>query len=161
MVDVVERAAEILALEGLLKGIDRQIRETVRSHPQAVIESLPGMGPVLGAEFLVAAGDLTVYADVDHPASAAGPVPVPTGHRAGKLPRPKRYSRRLRRVFCISAPTSLREGPNRDFCLKMWAEEYEHVHAVIALARRRAGVLWALLRDNRVFTSALPVAQAA
>ncbi len=32
-------------------------RETFRSHPQAeIIESLPGMGPILGAEFVVAAG---------------------------------------------------------------------------------------------------------
>ncbi|WP_311774679.1 transposase [Streptomyces sp. AK010] len=36
-----------------------------------------------------------------------------------------------------------------------------YVQAVIALARRRAGVLWALLRDGRVFTSAPPVTQAA
>ncbi|MGW4889502.1 IS110 family transposase, partial [Streptomyces murinus] len=40
-------------------------------------------------------------------------------------------------------------------------EGCKHVQAVIALARRRAGVLWALLRDGRAFTSAPPVTQAA
>jgi hypothetical protein len=69
-------------------------------------ESLPGMGPVLGAEFTVAAGDLH---------------------------RPKRYSRRLRRVFSMSAQTSIiREGPDRDVHLKKRREGCEHVQAVTA-----------------------------
>ncbi|MFH9551949.1 IS110 family transposase [Streptomyces sp. NPDC017435] len=162
---VADLAVQILALDDRLKRIDNQIREIFRSHPQAeIIESLPGMGPILGAEFVVAAGDLTAYADAGHLASAAGLVPVPrdSGRRTGNLHRPKRYSRRLRRVFYMSAQTSIiRDGPNRDFYLKKRGEGCKHVQAVIALARRRASVLWALLRDDRVFTSAPPVAQAA
>ncbi|MER6086409.1 IS110 family transposase [Streptomyces sp. NPDC001833] len=161
---VAELAALILALDDRLKRIDKQIRETFRAHPQAeIIESLPGMGPILGAEFVVAAGDLSAYADAGHLASAAGLVPVPrdSGRRTGNLHRPKRYSRRLRRVFYMSAQTSMmREGPNRDFYLKKRGEGLKHVQAVIALARRRASVLWALLRDNRVFASAPPAPQA-
>ena len=162
---VADLAMQILALDDRLKRIDQQIRETFRSHPQAeIIESLPGMGPILGAEFVVAAGDLTAYADAGHLASAAGLVPVPrdSGRRTGNLHRPKRYSRRLRRVFYMSAQSSIiREGPNRDFYLKKRSEGCKHVQAVIALARRRASVLWALLRDGRVFTSVQPVTQAA
>ncbi|MER6685985.1 IS110 family transposase [Streptomyces olivaceoviridis] len=162
---VADLAAQILALDDRLKRIDKQIRETFRSHPQAqIIESLPGMGPILGAEFVVAAGDLAAYADAGHLASAAGLVPVPrdSGRRTGNLHRPKRYSRRLRRVFYMSAQTSIiREGPNRDFYLKKRGEGCKHVQAVIALARRRASVLWALLRDNRVFSPVLPETQAA
>jgi transposase len=76
--------------------------------------------------------------------------------------RPKRYSRRLRRVFYMSAQVSItREGPNRDLYLKKRGEGCKHVQAVIALARQRASVLWALLRDNRVFVPAPPIAQAA
>ncbi|MEU1789075.1 IS110 family transposase [Streptomyces sparsogenes] len=162
---VADLAAQILALDDRLQRIDKQIRETFRSHPQAeIIESLPGMGPILGAEFVVAAGDLAAYADAGHLASAAGLVPVPrdSGRRTGNLHRPKRYSRRLRRVFYMSAQTSIiREGPNRDFYLKKRGEGCKHVQAVIALARRRASVLWALLRDGRTFTSAPPATQAA
>ncbi|WP_030935797.1 IS110 family transposase [Streptomyces sp. NRRL B-24720] len=162
---VADLAAQILALDDRLRRIDKQIRETFRCHPQAeIIESLPGMGPILGAEFVVAAGDLTAYADAGHLASAAGLVPVPrdSGRRTGNLHRPKRYSRRLRRVFYMSAQTSIiREGPNRDFYLKKRGEGCKHVQAVIALARRRASVLWALLRDDREFTSAPPAAKAA
>ncbi|MET8518427.1 IS110 family transposase [Streptomyces sp. NPDC005077] len=163
---VADLAGQILALDDRLRRIDKQVRETFRSHPQAeAIESLPGVGPILGAEFIVAAGDLTAYTDAGHLASAAGLVPVPrdSGRRTGNLHRPKRYSRRLRRVFYMSAQTSIiREGPNRDFYLKKRGEGFKHVQAVIALARRRVSVLWALLRDDRVFTSTPPpVAQTA
>lgn len=82
---VAEPAKQILPLDDRLKKIEDQIRDTFRSRPQAeIIESLPGISPILGA-----------------------------GHK--------------------------------------------HVQAVIALAWRRVTVLWALLRDNRVFTPAPPV----
>jgi transposase len=158
-------AEQILALDDRLKRVDQQIRSTFRAHPHAeIIESLPGMGPILGAEFVVAAGDLAAYTDAGHLASAAGLVPVPrdSGRRTGNLHRPKHYSRRLRRVFYLSAQTSIiRDGPNRDFYLRKRSEGCKHVQAVIALARRRASVLWALLRDNRLFTPELPTAHTA
>lgn len=82
------------------------------------------------------------------------------GH--GNLHRPKRYSRRLRRVFYLSAQASImRDGPNRDFYLKKRSEGLKHVQALIAVARRRIDVLWALLRDNRLFTAAPPSPQTA
>ncbi|MEV7152357.1 IS110 family transposase [Streptomyces sp. NPDC093084] len=160
---VADLAVQILALDDRLKRVEKQIRDT-RGRPQAaIIESLPGMGPILGAEFVVATGDLAAYADAGHLASAAGLVPVPrdSGRRTGNLHRPKRYNRRLRRVFYMSAQTSMiREGPNWDFYLKKRSEGCRHVQAVIALARRRVSVLWALLRDDRVFTLVPPAAQA-
>lgn len=162
---VAELARQILDLDEKIKRLDTQIRDTFRTHPQAeIIESLPGIGPILGAEFVVAAGDLAAYADAGHLASAAGLVPVPrdSGRRTGNLHRPKRYSRRLRRIFYLAAQTSIiRDGPNRDFYLKKRGQGRKHVQAVIALARRRVNVLWALLRDNRVFTPTQPVTQAA
>ncbi|GAA3831861.1 hypothetical protein GCM10022206_82740 [Streptomyces chiangmaiensis] len=63
--------------------------------------------------------------------------------RTGNLHRPQRYSRRLRRVFYLSAQTSIiRDGPNRSYYLKKRAEGHKHILAVIALARRRVDVLW-------------------
>lgn len=122
------------------------------------------MGPILGAELIAAAGDLRAYANAGRLASAADLVPVPrdSGRRTGNMHRPTRYSRRLRRVFYLSAQSAMkREGPNRDFYLKKRADGLNHVQAVIALARRRVDVLWALLRDNRPFQIIPPTAQAA
>lgn len=162
---VADLAEQILALDSRIDRTDKQITTTFRAHPQAeILESIPGIGPILGAEFVVASGDIASYRDAGHLASAAGLVPVPrdSGRRTGNLQRPKRYSRRLRRVFYMSAQTSIiKDGPNRDFYLKKRSQGSKHTQALIALARRRVDVLWALLRDNRLFTSTPPVAQAA
>lgn len=153
---IADLAAQLLALDDRLGRLQAQIKTSFAAHPQAeIITSIPGIGPILGAEFVVAAGDLTTYADAGRLASAAGLVPVPrdSGRRTGNLHRPKRYSRRLRRIFYLSAQTSIiREGPNRDFYLKKRSQGLKHVQALIALARRRVDVLWALLRDNRTWT---------
>jgi transposase len=158
---IADLAGQLLALDERLARIDQQIHAAFAQHPQAdVITSMPGIGTVLGAELVVAVGDLSVYPDAGRLAAAAGLVPVPrdSGRRTGNLHRPRRYSRRLRRVFYLSAQTSMvREGPNRDFYLKKRSQGLGHVQAVIALARRRVDVLWALLRDNRHFTATPPV----
>lgn len=162
---VADLARQILDLDERLTGTEKQVRETFRELDAAkIIESVPGFGPILGAEFIAAAGDLTGYADAGHLASAAGLVPVPrdSGRRSGNLHRPKRYNRALRRVFFMSALSALKvEGPSREFYQKKRGEGLKHVQAVIALARRRVSVLWALLRDGRVFTPAPPVPLAA
>jgi hypothetical protein len=60
-------------------------------------------------------------------------------------------------VFYLSAQTSMmRAGPNRDYYTKKRAHGATHTQAVIALARRRIDVLWALLRANRTWTAAPP-----
>ncbi len=144
---VADTATRILALDDRLKHTGRQIRQTFRPRPRArIIESLPGTGPIMGAESIGAAGYLGTYADEGRLASAAGLVPVPrdSGRRTGNLHRPKRYNRRLRRVLHPSAQTRIiREGPNRDPYAKKRSEGCRHVQAVTALARRRVDVLWA------------------
>jgi transposase len=163
---IAELATNILALDERLTSLDAQIAETFHHHPQAaLIESMPGFGPFLGACLLVGAGDLRAFPSAGHLAAAAGLVPVPndSGRRTGNLHRPKRYSRPLRHVFYLSAQTSMmRAGPNRDYYLKKREHGRTHTQAIIALARRRADVLWALLRDNRTWSPTPPeIAQAA
>jgi transposase len=155
-----ELAGAILGLDERVKSLDAQISATFNQHPQAtVIQSMPGFGPFLGATLLVGAGDLRAFPSAGHLAAAAGLVPVPndSGRRIGNLHRPRRYSRILRHVFYLSAQTSMmRDGPNRDFYLKKRAQGRTHSQAVIALARRRIDILWALLRDNRPWTAEPP-----
>jgi transposase len=163
---ITELANGILALDDRLKALDAQIEVTFAEHPRAaIIESMPGFGPFLGASLLVGANDLRAFPSAGHLAAAAGLVPVPndSGRRTGNLHRPLRYSRPLRHVFYLSAQTSMmRAGPNRDYYLKKRAQGATHSQAVISLARRRIDVLWALLRENRTWTAAPPpLAQAA
>jgi hypothetical protein len=55
-------AGKLLDLDREIKDIDKTITERFRAHPHArIIESLPGFGPGLGAEFLViTGGDVTL-----------------------------------------------------------------------------------------------------
>jgi transposase len=106
---IAELAANLLALDERLKRLDAQLADSFHQHPHAaVIESVPGFGPFLGASLLVGAGDLRAFPSAGHLAAAAGLVPVPndSGRRSGNLRRPKRYSRPLRHVFYLSAQTS-------------------------------------------------------
>lgn len=157
---VAELANSILTLDQRLKELRTQLVATLAEHPQAaIIQSMPGFGPVLGATLLVAAGDLRAFPSAGHVAAAAGLVPVPndSGRRSGNLHKPRRYSRPLRHVFYLSAQTSMmREGPNRDYYLKKRQQGRTHTQATIALARRRIDVLWALLRDERTYTATPP-----
>lgn len=52
-------------------------------------------------------------------------------------------------------------GPSRDYYLKKHAEGLIHAQALLALARRRVDVLWAMLRDKRHFTPNPPATQSA
>jgi transposase len=157
---IAELARNLLALDQRVTELDAQIAAMFAEHPQAaIIQSMPGFGPVLGATLLVMAGDLAAFPSAGHLAAAAGLVPVPndSGRRAGNLHKPRRYSRPLRRVFYLSAQTSMmRDGPSRDYYLKKRQHARTHNQAVIALARRRVDVLWALLRDNRTYAATPP-----
>ncbi|MBF6541255.1 IS110 family transposase, partial [Nocardia farcinica] len=161
-------AAKLLDLDREIKDTDKLITSRFRQHPWAhIIESLPGMGPGLGAEFLVGTGgDLATFSSAGRLASYAGLVPVPrdSGRVSGNLHRPKRYNRRMRRVFYMAALSSLRvPGPSRRFYNRKRGERLIHTQALLALARRLVDVLWALLRDGREFTldTTNPVATAA
>jgi transposase len=153
---VKDLAERILALDESIDDVERQVREAFRAHPQAkIIESLPGMGPILGAELLAAVIDLARFPDAGHLATYAGLAPVPrdSGRRTGNLHRPKRYNRTLLRAFYLAAQSAMiRPGPSRDYYLRKRAEGCNHKQAILALARRRVDVLWAMLRDNQPYT---------
>lgn len=163
---VKDLAERILALDASVEQVDRQIRETFRSHPQAkIIETLPGMGPILGAEFLAAVVDLGRLPDAGHLATYAGLAPVPrdSGRRTGNLHRPKRYNRTLLRAMYLAAQSAMiRPGPSpREFYLRKRSEGCTHKQAVLALARRRINVLWAMLRDNQPYSPTVTRTKAA
>ncbi|MDH6708802.1 transposase [Kitasatospora sp. MAA19] len=159
-------AKEVMGLNEQIAEIDKLIAARFRDHDLAeVIASMPGIGPLLGAEFLAAtAGDMSRFASADRLASFAGVAPVPrdSGNISGNLHRPRRYHRGLQRVFYTSALISIRScEESRRFYERKRAEGKRHTQAVLALARRRVNVLWALIRDGQCFQRGLPVIAAA
>ncbi|MEY9950562.1 IS110 family transposase [Kitasatospora sp. GAS1066B] len=159
-------AKEVMSLNEQITEIDKLIAARFREHELAeVITSMPGIGPLLGAEFVAAtAGDMSRFGTPDRLASLAGVAPVPrdSGQVSGNLHRPRRYHRGLQRVFYTSALISIRScEESRRFYERKRAEGKRHTQAVLALARRRVNVLWALIRDGKSYEPALPVTSAA
>lgn len=150
-------AQQILDLDERLKQIDKEITAQFRTDERTeIIESMPGMGPILGAEFLAVAGDMSAHKDAGHLAAPD------SGRKTGNMHRPKHYNRRLRWLFYMSAQVAMTmPGPSQDYYRKKRGEGLLHTQALLSLARRRVDVLWAMLRDNRLFTAAAPAPAAA
>lgn len=158
-------AQGVITLNEQLNDLDKLIEDRFRRHPSAeVIASMPGIGVLLGAEFIAATGKMSRFTSACQLASLAGVTPVPkdSGRISGNLHRPHRYNRPLQRVFYTSALISIQSCPeSRRFYDRKRAEGKRHTQAVLALARRRVNVLWALLRDNRTFQHTPPLTLAA
>jgi transposase len=152
---VAELAREILALKERIQSVDEELERRFFARPEApILTSLPGMGVLLGAEFLVAVVDLCAFESADRLAAYAGLVPAAndSGKRVGNHKRMRGGNKALKRVFYQSAFSSLRSAPeSRVFYDRKRAEGKRHTQALIALARRRVNVLWAMLRDGTTF----------
>jgi transposase len=152
---VAELAEDVLGLKERICALDEELQKRFFARPEArILTSLPGMGPILGAEFLVAVGDISAFESADRLAAYAGLVPAArdSGKRVGNHRRMRGGNKVLKRVFYQSAFASLRGSlESRAFYERKRAEGKRHTQALIALARRRVNVLWAMLRDGTTF----------
>jgi hypothetical protein len=145
---------EALAARDRLKDLDTRIEAALDRHPDAaLVRSLPGMGATLSAEFLAEAGGITRFPTPDQLASAAGLAPVLK--QSGKvryLQRATAGNKALKRVFYQSAFCAIQHDPaSRAFYARKRREGKRHHQALVALARRRIGVLWAMLHSRQAF----------
>jgi transposase len=163
---VARLAKGVIALDEEIAELDALIEAKFREHPSAeVIRSLPGMGTNLGAEFLAATGgDMEAFGSADRLAGFAGLAPQPrdSGRVSGNLRRPRRYHRGLLRSMYLSAMVSTTTCPaSKAYYQRKRNEGKGHKQALIALARRRLNVLWAMIRDRQCYQDSPPITAAA
>lgn len=161
---VARLAQEVITLDTEIAATETMLEERFRRHRHAeIILSMPGFGVILGAEFLAATGgDMSAFDSADRLAGICGLAPVPrdSGRISGNLKRPRRYHRRLLRTCYLAAQSAARTDPaSRAYYERKRAEGKHHRQAVLALARRRLNVLWAMLRDHTTYQT--PTAAAA
>ncbi|MCW2640452.1 MAG: mobile element protein [Dactylosporangium sp.] len=148
-------AADLQSVNDRIAAVEDLIETALTRHELTpVITSLPGMGPVLAAEFIAHAGTLDGYRSPAALAAHAGLAPVArdSGRVQGHQRRPHRYHRGLRRVFSMSTLGALRACPtSRAYYDRKRAEGKTHRQAAAALSRRRVDVLWACIRDNKPY----------
>ncbi|WP_331733996.1 IS110 family transposase (plasmid) [Streptomyces atratus] len=152
---VEDLAASILNLSERIAKVEKRMDKILAEHPHShILLSMPGMGKILAAELLVAAGDFSAYATEGKFASAAGMVPVSrdSGTRTGVHLRPKRYSRPLQRALFLSAQAScLHHVRDREYYLRKRAQGMRNSAAIICVARRQIRMLWTLLEEGRTY----------
>jgi transposase len=152
---VAEIASEILRTRERIAELDRRLEELLANDPAArIVRTMPGMGLVFTAEFLAEVGDLGRFASADSLAAAAGVAPVLRASGATSYQRrARRGNRVLKRVLYRSAFSCISYHKRSEaFYRKKRAEGKGHHQAVIALARRRVDVLWAMLRDGQTYS---------
>ena len=150
-----ELAAEALETRTKIARLDRDLVALLAVHPDGVlIQSLPGMGAVLAAEFIACVGDIRRFPSVDALASAAGLAPVirQSGRKAGWR-RTFGGDKALKRVFYQGAFCAVcaKDPLSKAFYDRKRREGKHHVQALIALARRRVTVLWTMIQRRQTF----------
>ena len=153
---VVPRLAEQLTmLRRQRDDVAVQVEELVESHPLfEVLNSMPGMGFRTIARVLVEISGRD-FDSASHLAAYAGLAPVT--RRSGTSIRgehtSRRGNRRLKRALYLSAFAALRDPTSRAYYDRKRAERKSHQHALLALARRRCDVLYAMMRDGTMFNA--------
>lgn len=158
---VIRLAEQISTLDAEIADVDAQITDLFRQHDSAdILLTMPGFGPILAATVLAnIGGNLEAFDSVDRLASVADLAPVPrdSGRISGNLHRPLRFNCRLLRTCYLAALSSLKNSPaSRIYYGRKRGEGKSHKQALIALARRRINVLWAMLRDHAIYQEPMP-----
>jgi transposase len=131
---VAELAEDVLGLKERINSLDEELKQRFFARPEArILTSLPGMGPILRAELLVAVGDISAFESAGRLAAYAGLVPAArdSGKRVGNHRRMRGGNKTLKRVFYQSAFASLRGcAESRAFYERKRSEGKRHTQAL-------------------------------
>ncbi len=152
-------AASLRAALVARERIGLRVDELLASMPDAqILLSMPGLGRVTAATFIAEVGDVSKFGSAAKLAAYAGLAPRvrQSGRSLNSVGRPRAGNKRLKRAWVLSAARSV------DFCEESRAyydrkrsEGRCHYSAVMALARRRINVAYAMLRDGQRYESRL------
>ena len=146
-------AEQLAALRRQRTEIAVVVEKLVEEHPLSpVLTSMPGVGVRTAARLLTEVAGKH-FETAGHLASYAGLAPVT--RRSGSSIRGEHPSRRgnkmLKRALFLSAFAALRDPVSRTYYDRKISQGKRHNQALIALARRRCDVLYAMLRDGTLY----------
>src|SRR5262245_59736380 len=154
--------SEIAPLLSVMRHVNQQLAysderiETITGQDPRVwrLRTAPNVGPVTAAAFVAAIDDVTRFRGAHEVEAYLGL--VPRALSSGETQRRGRITKagpsRLRRLLVQAALSTLRRPDPRTVALRQWATRIAARRgkkvAVVALARRLAGILFAMLRDE-------------
>lgn len=154
-------AAQLATLRRQRNEVAAEVERLVDAHPlQPVLTSMPGVGVRTAARLLTEVAGKH-FPTAGHLAAYAGLAPVT--RRSGTSIRGEYSSRRgnkvLKNAMFLSAFSALRDPESRVYYDRKISQGKRHNQALLALARRRSDVLYAMLRDGTLYQrSSEPVA---
>lgn len=147
-------AGSLTAVLDQRKLLAGRIEELLEDHPLSkVLTSMPGVGVRTGARILIEVGDGSTFPTAGHLAAYAGLAPATRNSGSsirGEQPS-RRGNKQLKRAFFLSAFAALGDPASRAYYDKKIAQGKHHTQALLCLARRRADVLFAMLRDGTFY----------
>jgi transposase len=151
-------AQQLAALRAQREEVAKEVERLVIAHPlHPVLTSMPGVGVRTAARLLIDVAS-RAFASAAHLAAYAGLAPVT--RRSGTSIRGELPSRRgnkpLKRAMFLSAFAALRDPVSRAYYTRKISQGKRHNQALIALARRRCDVLFAMLRDGTLYSPPTP-----
>ncbi|WP_425893993.1 IS110 family transposase [Ralstonia pseudosolanacearum] len=146
-------AKQLAALLQQRDEVASEVERLVHAHPlYSVLTSMPGVGVRTAARLLTEVAH-KAFASAAHLAAYAGLAPVT--RRSGSSIRGEHPSRRgnkvLKRTLFLSAFAALRDPISRAYYSRKIQQGKRHNQALIALARRRCDVMFAMLRDGTFY----------
>jgi len=159
-----ELAVQLAAVLRRRNELEKEIEEGFFALPEAaILRSLPGIGPRLGARIAVEIGSISRFRTPGHLAAYAGLGPTPWKSGTSiNANMPSRFgNHRLKNALFLAAFASLRHAPSRTYYDRKRAQGKRHNQAVLCLARRRVDVLHAMLSQGVPYRMPAPLAAAA
>ena len=159
----VERQLKVLELlQEQIKLADRQLKRIAGEHPICRrLMTVPGVGPVTAVRFVAAIDDPTRFPSSHAVESYLGMTPGEhsSSERQQRTSITKAGPAPLRRALIQAAWAAIHKTPNEP--MVAWAAQIAARRgkfiAVVALARKIAGILFALWRDGTSYRSTLAV----
>ena len=149
------------AVNAELEVVDAKLAELCETEPVVkLLMTAPGVGPTIAASFVSVVDDAKRFHSPHQVESYLGLVPneVSSGGKRRLGAISKKGNSYLRSLLVQGAWSILRKADRKD-PLRLWADAVAERRgkkvAVIALARRLAGVLWAMWRDSAPYNAAL------
>jgi transposase len=140
-------------------ALAKDLEARLADHPLAqVLMSMPGIGIRTALILLVIVGDGSAFTSAAHLASYAGLAPVTrrSGSSIKGETRSQRGNHALKSALFLPAFASLADPASRAYYDRKRAEGKRHNAALICLARRRADVIFAMIRDRKPYQPPQP-----
>jgi transposase len=154
-------AEQLTVLHRQREEVTLEIERLVETHPlYEVLTSMPGVGVRTASRIITGLSGKT-FASSGHLAAYAGLAPVTrrSGSSIRGEHRSMRGNKELKRTLYLSAFAALKDPTSRAYYDRKRAQGKRHNQALIALARRRCDVLFAMMRDGTLYED--PLANAA